>query len=122
MENTMASRPITYQVDSDTPAPPGFTTAIGQKLVAFASAFRAYGIWHDIRVLEGRARRPAHAAARPSSLSAWFGAAAARFARAIAREARIRRDRRQLVLMSDHMLKDIGVTRAEIDPVRYGRD
>jgi uncharacterized protein YjiS (DUF1127 family) len=118
----MASRPITYRADSDTPAPHGFTAAISHRLVAFASALRAYGIWHDIRVLEGRARRHAGAAARPWSLSAWFAAAAARSARAIANEVRIRRDTRQLMLMSDHMLKDIGLTRAEIDrAVRYGR-
>jgi uncharacterized protein YjiS (DUF1127 family) len=123
MEHTMASRPITYRADPDTSASHGLTAAIGHKLVAFASAFRAYGIWHDIRVLEDRARRHPGAAARPWSLSAWFGAAAARSARALASEVRIRRDRRQLMLMSDHMLKDIGLTRAQIDrAVRYGRD
>jgi uncharacterized protein YjiS (DUF1127 family) len=45
-----------------------------------------------------------------------------RAARAIAQELRIRRDTRELMAMSDHMLKDIGLTRAEIGPaVRYGR-
>jgi uncharacterized protein YjiS (DUF1127 family) len=123
MEHTMASRPITYPAGSDTPAPHGFGAAIRHELVVFASAFRAYGIWHDIRVLEGQARRHAGAAARPWSLSAWFGAVAARCGRAIANEVRIRRDTRQLMLMSEYLLKDIGLTRAEIDrAVRYGRD
>jgi uncharacterized protein YjiS (DUF1127 family) len=41
----------------------------------------------------------------------------------IAQELRIRRDTRHLMLMSDQMLKDIGLTRAEIGrAVRYGRD
>jgi uncharacterized protein YjiS (DUF1127 family) len=80
MEQTMASRPITYRADSDTPAPH----------------------W---------------------SLAAWVGAVAARCARAVANEARIRRDKRQLMLMSEYLLKDIGLTRAGIDrAVRYGRD
>jgi uncharacterized protein YjiS (DUF1127 family) len=57
------------------------------------------------------------------SLSAWFGAVAARCARAIANEVRIRRDTRALMLMSEYLLKDIGLTRAQIDrAVRYGRD
>jgi uncharacterized protein YjiS (DUF1127 family) len=35
----------------------------------------------------------------------------------------MRRDTRELMAMSDRMLKDIGVTRAEIGgAVRYGRD
>ena len=47
---------------------------------------------------------------------------AARSARAIAQELRMRRDTRELRAMSDRMLKDIGVTRAEIGgAVRYGR-
>jgi uncharacterized protein YjiS (DUF1127 family) len=59
---------------------------------------------------------------RPWSLSAWVGAVAARCARAIANEVRVRRDARALMLMSDEMLKDIGLTRAEIrGAVRYGR-
>jgi uncharacterized protein YjiS (DUF1127 family) len=119
----MASKPITYQAEPETPAPHGFAASGIGKLVAFASAFRAYGIWHDIRVLEARTRRHADAAARPWSLSAWFGTVATRCARAIADEVRIRRDTRALMLMSDEMLKDIGLTRAEIGgAVRYGRD
>jgi uncharacterized protein YjiS (DUF1127 family) len=47
----------------------------------------------------------------------------ARIAAAIADELRIRRDMRQLRAMDDHMLKDIGLTRADIgSAVRYGRD
>jgi uncharacterized protein YjiS (DUF1127 family) len=46
----------------------------------------------------------------------------ARFVRVIARERRIRRDTRQLMTMSDHMLKDIGLTRSQIGyAVRFGR-
>jgi uncharacterized protein YjiS (DUF1127 family) len=46
-----------------------------------------------------------------------------RIAAAIANELRIRRDMRQLMAMDDHMLKDIGLTRADIGAaVRYGRD
>jgi uncharacterized protein YjiS (DUF1127 family) len=42
---------------------------------------------------------------------------------AITHELRIRRDMRQLAAMDDHMLKDIGLCRCEIeDRVRYGRD
>jgi uncharacterized protein YjiS (DUF1127 family) len=42
---------------------------------------------------------------------------------AIANELRIRRDMRQLAAMDDHMLKDIGLRRGEIEYcVRYGRD
>jgi uncharacterized protein YjiS (DUF1127 family) len=47
----------------------------------------------------------------------------ARFAAAVADELRIRRDMRQLRAMDDCMLKDIGVTRADIgSAVRYDRD
>jgi uncharacterized protein YjiS (DUF1127 family) len=47
----------------------------------------------------------------------------ARIAAAVAEELRIRRDMRQLRAMDDQMLKDIGLTRADIGKaVRYGRD
>jgi uncharacterized protein YjiS (DUF1127 family) len=47
----------------------------------------------------------------------------ARIAATVADELRIRRDMRQLRAMDDHMLKDIGLTRADIGTaVRYGRD
>jgi uncharacterized protein YjiS (DUF1127 family) len=47
----------------------------------------------------------------------------ARVAAAVADELRIRRDMRQLRAMDDHMLKDIGLTRADIgSAVRCGRD
>jgi uncharacterized protein YjiS (DUF1127 family) len=46
-----------------------------------------------------------------------------RIASAIAVELRVRRDMRHLTAMSDHMLKDIGLRRADIShAVRYGRD
>jgi uncharacterized protein YjiS (DUF1127 family) len=47
----------------------------------------------------------------------------ARIAAAISHELRIRRDMRQLMAMDEHMLRDIGLTRADIGSgVRYGRD
>jgi uncharacterized protein YjiS (DUF1127 family) len=48
---------------------------------------------------------------------------AARIAAAITNELRIRRDMTQLRAMDDDMLKDIGLTRADIGTaLRYGRD
>lgn len=42
---------------------------------------------------------------------------------AIAHELRLRRGMRQLEAMDDHMLKDIGLRRGEIEySVRHGRD
>jgi uncharacterized protein YjiS (DUF1127 family) len=47
----------------------------------------------------------------------------ARIAAAVGDELRIRRDLRQLRAMDDHMLKDVGLTRADIGTaVRYGGD
>jgi uncharacterized protein YjiS (DUF1127 family) len=47
----------------------------------------------------------------------------ARLIAAIGHELRMRRDMRQLAAMDDHMLKDIGLCRCEIEYcVRYGRD
>ena len=89
----MASKPITCEPNSDAPAPRGSAT-IARGLLVFA--------W---------------------TLPAWFGAVAARYARAIANEVRIRRDTRQLMLMSDEMLKDIGLSRTQIHgAVRFGRE
>ena len=122
MERSVASTSVTYQADLEAPAPRGFAVSIA-RMLAFARAPRAYGIGRDIRMLEGRARRPADAAARLWSLATWIGRVAARSARAIAQELRLRRDTRELMAMSDQMLKDIGLTRAEIGGVvRHGRD
>jgi uncharacterized protein YjiS (DUF1127 family) len=45
-----------------------------------------------------------------------------RIVRAIAWELRIRRDTRELMTMSDYLLKDIGLTRSQIGyAVRFGR-
>jgi uncharacterized protein YjiS (DUF1127 family) len=47
----------------------------------------------------------------------------ARIAAAISHELRIRRDMRQLMGMDEHVLRDIGLSRADIGSgVRYGRD
>jgi uncharacterized protein YjiS (DUF1127 family) len=108
METTMASKPITHQADLTTSAPYRFAASLARMLVAFARAPTSYG--------------PADGAARPRSPSAWFRGVAVRAARGIAQEVRIRRDTRALLAMSDRMLKDIGLTRAEIGgAVRYGR-
>jgi uncharacterized protein YjiS (DUF1127 family) len=70
-----------------------------------------------------RRRQPASWRHFAWALSAWFGAAAARCVHSLADELRIRRDTRQLMAMSDEMLKDIGLTRAAIGgAVRYGRE
>jgi uncharacterized protein YjiS (DUF1127 family) len=59
----------------------------------------------------------------PRGFAASIARMLAAFARAVANEVRIRHDTRELRAMSDHMLKDIGLTRAEIGrAVRYGRD
>jgi uncharacterized protein YjiS (DUF1127 family) len=48
---------------------------------------------------------------------------AARLIAAIGQELRIRRDMRELAAMDDHMLKDLGLCRCEIESrVRHGRD
>ena len=123
MESMMASIPTTYRSELETRAPHGLATSIARKLAAFARALSPYSVWRDIRVLEGQTRNHADAAAQPWSLSAWFRSVAVRAARAIALELRIRRDMRHLMVMDDRMLKDVGLTRADIgDAVRYGRD
>ena len=116
----MASTHVSYRADLRTPAPHGRAASVARGSAALARARSACGIRRDIRVLEGQ---QADATAERSSIRAWFGGVAARCARAIALELRIRRDTRELMAMSDHMLKDIGLTRAEIgSAVRYGRD
>jgi uncharacterized protein YjiS (DUF1127 family) len=101
---------------------------IARSPVAFASFLKATGIVHDIRALDGQACRQAAGAASGSPTRAKGDASVvARFvawiAVAIAEELRIRRDMRQLRAMDESMLKDIGLTRADIGTaVRYGRD
>jgi uncharacterized protein YjiS (DUF1127 family) len=57
-------------------------------------------------------------AAQPAS----FARALARLIRAVATEWRIRRDLRELMALNDHMLKDIGVSRAQVaHAARFGR-
>ena len=69
-----------------------------------------------------RARRSGMAKGWPA-VAGLAGRIAARIVAAIAHELRIRRDTRQLMAMSDHMLKDIGLRRADIgEAVRRGRD
>ena len=119
----MSSRSITYPRDFETPAPQAVPASIAGKLAALARGFRANGVWHDIRALASRTRRHGGAAAQPWSLLAWLARVAVRSARAIAEEARVRRDTRELSVMSDHMLKDVGLTRAEIGvAARYSRN
>ena len=122
MERTVSSTPVTYQANLEAEAPRGFAVSIA-RMLAFARASSACGTWRDISMLEVRARRHADAAARLWSLATRIGRVAARSARAIAQELRMRRDTRELMAMSDHMLKDIGLTRAKIGgAVWYGRD
>jgi uncharacterized protein YjiS (DUF1127 family) len=118
----MASQPITYQADLDTSAARGFTATVGQELAVLAGAHRAHELWHEARVPERLARQQADAAAGQWSISAWLVGLVSRVARVIAEEVRIRRNTRELMAMSDSMLKDIGLSRAEVDrAVRYGR-
>ena len=119
----MSSRSITYQPDFETRAAQGGAASVARGLAAHVRPARAYGIWHDIRMLESRAYTHPRAAARPWSLSGWLVGVAARAARAIAVEVRIRRDTRELMAMSDEILNDIGLTRGQISgALRYGRD
>jgi uncharacterized protein YjiS (DUF1127 family) len=105
-----------------------FGLPIARNPVAFASLSNATGILHDIRALVGQAGRQAAGAASGSPSGAKGDAGVvARFvawiAVAIADELRIRRDMRQLRALDESMLKDIGLTRADIGTaVRYGRD
>jgi uncharacterized protein YjiS (DUF1127 family) len=76
---------------------------------------------HDVSAIHSHAPRQ-----RQTTLfDAWLAAAARSLAwliAAIAHELRTRRGMRQLAAMEDHMLKDIGLRRGEIEySVRYGR-
>jgi uncharacterized protein YjiS (DUF1127 family) len=112
--------------DHEVAATQPFGLPIARSPVAFAS--KATDILHDIRALDGQAGRQAAGAASgsPSATKCDSGVVTrfvAWIAVAIADELRIRRDMRQLRDMDDAMLKDIGLTRADIGTaVRYGRD
>jgi uncharacterized protein YjiS (DUF1127 family) len=105
-----------------------FGLPIARRPVAFASFSNATDILHDIRALDGQAGKQAAGAASgsPSATKGDDGVVArfvAWIAVAIADELRIRRDMRELRAMDESMLKDIGLTRADIGTaVRYGRD
>jgi uncharacterized protein YjiS (DUF1127 family) len=77
---------------------------------------------YDVSTVRSHALRQRQA----TIFDACLAAAARRLAwliAGIANELRIRRDMRQLAAMDDHMLKDIGLRRSEIEYcVRYGRD
>jgi uncharacterized protein YjiS (DUF1127 family) len=113
--------------DHEVAATQPFGLPIARSPVAFASFSKATDILHDIRALDGQAGRQAAGAASGSpSATKGDGGVVARFvawiAVAIADELRIRRDM-QLRAMDEPMLKDIGLTRADIGTaVRYGRD
>ena len=104
--------------------PSGASIAGG--LVAFG--WKATGILHDIRALDGQTgRQTAGAASGSPSRAKGDASVVARFvawiAVAIAEDLRIRRDMRQLRAMDESMLNDIGLTRADTGTtVRYGRD
>jgi uncharacterized protein YjiS (DUF1127 family) len=77
---------------------------------------------HDVSTIRSHPPRP-----RQTTLfDAWLATAARSSAwliAAIGQKLRIRRDMRQLAAMDDHMLKDVGLRRGEIEySVRYGRD
>ncbi|HSA81475.1 MAG TPA: DUF1127 domain-containing protein [Geminicoccaceae bacterium] len=74
----------------------------------------------DLQVPGGRALEASIARRR---LAGAATAIVARIAAAIAEELRIRRDMWELRAMDDCMLRDIGLTRADIgSAVRYGQD
>jgi uncharacterized protein YjiS (DUF1127 family) len=122
METDMTSTYTVCEVGSQIRAKSQVGRSLRQTATLLARAVRAYGIWPDIRILErqGRTRVPSPTPPAPAT---GFAGLAARVANAIAHELQVRRDTRKLMLMSDDMLKDIGVKRAEIARmVRYGRD
>jgi uncharacterized protein YjiS (DUF1127 family) len=114
--------------DHEVAARQPFGLPIARSPVAFASFLKVTGIFHDIRALDNQAGR--HAAGAASASPAGVKGVAdvvtrfvAWIAVAIAEELRIRRDMRQLRAMDESMLKDIGLTRADIGTaVRHGRD
>ena len=57
-----------------------------------------------------------------TALPTLFARILARFLGAIVAERRLRRDARELMTLSDHMLKDIGLSRSQVGhTVRFGR-
>ena len=66
--------------------------------------------------------QPRAALPRRHTVGAWLVRTVAGLAAAIAREMRVRRAMRDLAMMDEHMLRDIGITRAEIGhATRFGR-
>jgi uncharacterized protein YjiS (DUF1127 family) len=98
--------------------------SIAGSTVAFA--WKATGILHDAPAPDGQAGRQAAGAVSGSPAKGVAGVVSrfvAWIAAAIAEELRIRRDMRQLRAMDESMLRDIGLTRADIGTtVRYGPD
>jgi uncharacterized protein YjiS (DUF1127 family) len=95
----------------------------GMRMERVAMASRPIAYQADLDSAATLARQNAHAAFRPWSVSAWLVELAMRVARVVRAEARIRRNTRELMAMNDAMLKDIGLSRAEVGrAVRYGRD
>jgi len=102
--------------------------SIEYSLAASASFSPPARVVADIAAPDGRASEQTPGvtfgwkarAKRFASGGSWIGVW---IATVIAEEIRVRRDMRHLATMSDHMLKDIGLRRADIrDAVRYGRD
>lgn len=63
------------------------------------------------------------AATAPRSFAAASFAGIQKVGGWVAREIRVRRDMRRLAEFDEHMLRDIGIGRSEIEgAVRYGRD
>jgi uncharacterized protein YjiS (DUF1127 family) len=119
----MTMTPIASQAPSETAALARVPEVIGQKLTVVLRLAKARALGRGIRLLDAHAGGQAGASVRSSSPTAWIADLAARPLLALAKERRIRRGTRELMAMSDPMLKDIGLTRADIDhAARYGRD
>jgi uncharacterized protein YjiS (DUF1127 family) len=104
-----------------------FAASTARNRVGLDPCRKAIGISHAIRVLDGQAGGPTADAASGSAaggkgLAGIVIRIAAWIARTMADELRIRRVMRQLMAMDENMLKDIGLTRADIGGSRYGRD